>query len=478
VVNVKHVKALFAYCVVVATAASSAFAQNGRPLTLQECIAIALKNNSSVLNAERQMNVAGTNVMTARAAVLPTINTSFYTGKFERGDQQTVDIVPIAWQEVFAPVLSPNLVDTIGVFRLRGAPTAYARQDYTIDGFRINSNSARLSLSWRAFDFGQSWYNIRSANAAEDASQMSYHSTRQATILLVQQRYFEHLKALHLLEVQQEAVKSNEEQLKRTESMYEIGSVAQGDVFRQRTTYGNSQIGLIRQQNALANTRAALNIALGRRPNAELDIQDIEEVGEQDDHNMEEVLKVALEKNPDLRGLEMRMRSAEFQHKSAKLNYLPAVTLSASYDRQNPEFNLVYGDLNQNYNLSFGVSLSFNIFNGFSDQAEVERQSLNYHIAKENLIDRQRNLQLEVEQALLALKAAREIAAINEDNLKSAEEDLRLAQERYRVGAGTLLEIINAQYNLTNAKATLVSAKYDMMIARAQLRAAMGTLGQ
>jgi outer membrane protein TolC len=455
-----------------------AFAQNGRPLTLKECIDIALRSNSSVLNAERQMHVAGTNVMTARSAVLPSINTSFYTGKFERGDQQTVDIVPIAWQTVLAPVLSPNLADTIGVFPLRGAPTAYARQDFTIDGFRVNSNSASLSLSWRAFDFGQSWYNIRSANAAADASQMSYSSTRQATILLVQQRYFEHLKALHLLEVQQEAVKSNEEQLKRTESMYEIGSVAQGDVFRQRTTYGNSQIGLIRQQNAVANTRAALNIALGRRPNAELDIQDLEEVSEQDDYNLEEVLKVALEKNPDLKSLEMRMRSAEFQHKSARLNHLPAITLSAAYDRQNPEFNLVYGDLNQNYNLRFGASLSFNIFNGFSDQAEVERQSLNYHIAKENLIDRQRNLQLEVEQALLALQAAREIATINEDNLKSAEEDLRLAQERYRVGAGTLLEIINAQYNLTNAKATLVSAKYDMMIARAQLRAAMGTLGE
>jgi outer membrane protein TolC len=60
--------------------------------------------------------------------------------------------------------------------------------------------------------------------------------------------------------------------------------------------------------------------------------------------------------------------------------------------------------------------------------------------------------------------------------LKSAEEDLRLAQERYRVGAGTLLDIITAQVNVTNAKATLVNAKYDMMIARAQLKAAMGTL--
>jgi TolC family type I secretion outer membrane protein len=387
-----------------------------------------------------------------------------------------VDIVPIAWETVAAPVLARNLQDTIGVFPLRGAPTAYARQDYTIDGFKVNSNSARLSVNWTPFDFGQSWNRIRAANASEDAWEQNYTSSQQSTILQVQERYFEYLKAQRLLEVQQEAVKSNEEQLKRIESMYEIGSVAQGDVFKQRTVLGNSRITLIGQENAIANARALLNVAMGRDPHGELSVVDFEDSAEKDTYNLDTVLKTAAEKNPSLKSLEQNMRSAELEAKAAKLNYLPSVTLSASYDRQNPEFNQVYSGFNQNYNLSYGVSLSFNLFNGFSDQAQVERQSLNYQIAKENLLDRQRNLRLEVEQAVLALEAATEITAINEENLKSAEEDLRLAQERYRVGAGTLLDIITAQVNVTNAKATLVNAKYDMMIARAQLKAAMGTL--
>lgn len=474
----KSFRTLVACFIVVLMAVNSASAQNGRPLTLQECVELALRNNSSVRNAERQMHVTGTNVMLARAAVLPTVNTSFYSGRFRRGNQRTADIVPIGWETIQAPVLGLDQQSVIGYFPLRGAPTAYARQDYTIDGFIVNSNSARLNLAWTPFDFGQSWNRIRAANASEDASEKSYESTQQTTIYQVQQRYFEHLKALRLLEVQQEAVKSNEETLKRTESMYEIGSVAQGDVFRQRTVVGTSRIQLIRQENAVANSRALLNVVLGRNPHTELNILDIEDSSARDDYKLDEVLKVAVDKNPGLKSLEKSMRSAELEVKAAKLNYLPSVTLSASYDRQNPEFNQVYSEFKQNYNLSYGVSVSFNLFNGFSDQANVERQSLNYQIARENLADRQRNLQLEAEQALLALQAAKEIATINEDNLKSAEEDLRLAQERYRVGAGTLLEIINAQYNLTNAKATLVSAKYDMMIARTQLKAAMGTLGK
>jgi outer membrane protein TolC len=55
---------------------------------------------------------------------------------------------------------------------------------------------------------------------------------------------------------------------------------------------------------------------------------------------------------------------------------------------------------------------------------------------------------------------------------------LRLAEERYRVGAGTLLDIINAQVNVTRSRSTFVRAKYDSMIALAQLQASMGTLGK
>ncbi len=474
----KSFRMLVASFAIVLMAVNLAFAQNGRPLTLKECIDMALQNNSSVRNAERQMNIAGTNVMTARAAILPTINTSVASGRFRRGEQVLVDDVDIAWETRLAPVVGLDTTSVVGFFPQRGNPTASARLPITRAGSQDNSNSANATFRWRVFDFGQSWNNIRAANASENASRDTYESTQQTTISLVQQRYFEHLKALRLLEVQQEAVKSNEETLKRTESMYEIGSVAQGDVFRQRTVVGNSRIQLIRQENAVATTRASLNVTLGRTSDAELNIADIEDVGEQDDYKMEEVLRTALQKNPELKSLEMRMRSTELQAKVAKLTYLPSVTVSASYDRQNSEFDRVYSNFNQNYNISYGVSVNFNLFNGFSDQANVERQSLNYQIAKENLVDRRRTLQLEAEQALLTLQAAKEITKINEDNLKSSEEDLRLAQERYRVGAGTLLDIINAQFNLTNSQATLVSAKYDMMIARAQLKAAMGTLGK
>jgi outer membrane protein TolC len=172
------------------------------------------------------------------------------------------------------------------------------------------------------------------------------------------------------------------------------------------------------------------------------------------------------------------MNSAEHGRKAAKGRYWPTIGVSAQYSRDNQDFNRVYGDFNENYFVSFGASLDFNIFNGLSDKAEVSRQSATYSIAKESYINRQRTLRLEVKQAFLNLKAYQEITVINERNLRAAEEDFRLAHERYRVGAGTQLEVTDAQVSLTRARVNLVNAKYDALIARAQLESAMGKIAE
>ena len=80
-------------------------------------------------------------------------------------------------------------------------------------------------------------------------------------------------------------------------------------------------------------------------------------------------------------------------------------------------------------------------------------------------------------QAFNILKANKEIVEINAANLESAQEDLRLADERYKIGAGTLLEVIDAQLALTQAQSTLVSAKYNYQIASTYLKYIMNELG-
>lgn len=435
-----------------------AFAQNGRPLTLDECVVIALRDNSTLRNAERRVQIAGTNVMTTRASVLPSLSASLSSGKFEQGSRTLLDDVPVGIDPVTGEV-------------------QYERRTITQPGYSTNSNSAQLNAGLLLFDFGASWNRIRQANATEDASTETFHSVKQSTILQVHQRYFGYLKELQLQAVYEEAAKSSEEQLKRTESMYEIGSVAQGDVFRARTQNGQDRINLITQKNRVSNARNFLNVAMGRPADNELNIVDIEDDPQFRDYNLEEVTKVAVDKNPELKSVQFEMKRAQLGKNVARAAFLPSFSIGGNYSRSHNEFNRVYSDFSKNWSGSVGLSMRLNLFNGFADQANVEREVLNYNVAREDYQNRLRNLRLEAEQALLSLDAWKEITAINKDNLNSAQEDLRLAQERYRVGAGTLLDIITAQVSVTRAKSTLVSAKYDSKIAYAQLQATMGTLG-
>ena len=99
----------------------------------------------------------------------------------------------------------------------------------------------------------------------------------------------------------------------------------------------------------------------------------------------------------------------------------------------------------------------------------MQRQSLNHAKAEENYIDQKRQLKANVTQAYLNVKAYREIANINSTNLESAQEDFRLARERYKIGSGTLIEVIDAQLAVTQARSNLVTAKYNAQIALASL---------
>ncbi len=429
---------------------------NSIRLTLEQCVAMALEQNSQVLNSQRRLKVAESNVVTARATLLPRITTSVNSGVFEQGPRTTLFDVPVGRDPETGKVI-------------------YEQQEIVQQGIQRNFNSMNFSLNQTIYDFGKTYNTLKQSKATREATEYIYESTQQNTVLLVYQSYYQLLQSVQLLEVAEEAVKQSEEQLKRTRSMYEIGAAALADVYRAQTTLGNDRITLLNQKTAVRNARYALNIVLGREADAPLEIVDVGDAppGEYD---LRDVLEKAYSSNPDLRRFKAEMAAASHGLKGARATFLPTIGASVSYSRSNDDINKVYTGYDKNYSINYGINLSFNLFNGFADVANVERRSSEYRIAQESYNERRRQIRQEVLQALDNLKAAQEIAEINNENLISAQEDLRLAQERYRVGAGTLLDVITAQVNLTRARSTLVRAKYDIKIYEAQLHARMGIL--
>ena len=201
----------------------SAFAQEPapEPLTLQQCIAIALENNSTLRVAHKSMEIAGTNVTTATAAWLPQINSSFNTGRYIQGAR--VDIADV-----------PTGIDPVT------GRTIYTQQEIYQEQTERNNHSARISLNQNICDFGQTLYSIKSAKANKQASAQTMENTRQMVIYNVKDAYYNLLKAIKLEQVYQEAVRLAEEEVQRAQTMMEIGISSQSEVFQARVTLGSS----------------------------------------------------------------------------------------------------------------------------------------------------------------------------------------------------------------------------------------------
>lgn len=434
------------------------FSQQGEALSLKECIRIALARNSQLKNAERRVNLAGAGVTSAWSGVLPSLSSNFSSTRIFQADQ------------------GPYLMDVPAGFDTATGRIIYKQMEIIQESYYRNTHSAGLSLHQLIYDGGQWWNCIKQANASYRAAEHSLQATRQSVILNVMQKYFQLLKAMRLQQVYEEAVRSSQEQLKKAQSMFEIGSVAQIDVYKAKVNLGNNQINLIKQKNLVAVAKADLNVALGRDPDAPIKIMEDNIEIKPMEITLDQAIAKAMENNPELKRLQEEVKSASYALKVAKGDYLPKISASVGYSRYNTIFDRVYGGFDKNYSVRFSLQVSFDLFNGFRTQANVEQGSINYQIAKESLIEKKRNLKLEVKKAFLDFEAFKRIMEINKENVISAEEDLRLARERYRVGAGTMLEVIDAQVALTRARSQLISAKYDALIAQAQLKAAMGIL--
>ena len=415
------------------------------PYTLEQCIQIAMQNNPQIEIARKQVEVQRAALFGTYSGVMPRLNATIVgANRTTSGDR---DII------------------VEGVV-LREAPGT-TRTDYRNNVF----------LNMVLYNGGQNWNSIRQARQVSESEEFAQSSTENQVTVDVKTSYFSLLRAIRLKEVTEEQVRLNEEQLRRSQSMYEIGSVARVDVLQTRAQLGGVQISLRNQENAVLQARAQLANAMGIGSSEVFEIIDPLEDEALDTTalmSLQDALRMADLTNPAIQRDEGRIRSAMLGTKTARGGLWPTVSGNIGYSRSGVRFQDVYGTYDKNWNLSFGVNLSLPILNGTQTYADISRAQAQQLIAEETLRQTRRTTTLTIRNALLDLETSREVITLSNDNIAFAEESLRLAEERYRVGSGTLLDVFTAQEALARAKYELVGAQYDYLIAQATLDGALG----
>ncbi len=439
---------LFLALIFVGTISLAAQTDSLQVLTLDDCVHLALKNNFDLKLARIDNRVAERTHRQSYSNILPSLTLSYGSSQFERGPSSYLGN------------------DYIGV--VPSLPFTYQKttgRNYFFEA-RVGQN---------IFDGGRWYWNIKKTKIEQEISNYQLLASRQNIVVTVRQLYIDLLKQQKLLQVKKQAVERSEEQLKQVQSMYEVGSAARVDVYRSEVNLGNDRIALLNQQTTVMEARQALNLAMGREPNAPLQIdttvQFERRVGE-----LEDLVQRALQNNPTLKTYQMSIRSASYNEKLAKSAFLPNLSAYFFYQRRVPRFKGLYDDLEREYNWYIGLSLSWNLFNGFNDYLNLQKARLNEQYAREQYEYQILNLKSKVSTLYKNLKALEEIIQVNRTNLLSAKEDYRLAQERYRLGSGTLIELRDAQVKLANAEQILVTAEFNAYLTYAELQQALGEL--
>lgn len=437
---------------------SVGFAQE--TLDLEDCIQIALENNSQLRLAQTQVDISETRVVSARSSWLPSVDMSSSAGKTIQGPRSLKENVPVS--------IDPETGQVI-----------YEQRQINQSKTEWNQYSLGLSLDQTLYDFGRTTNSIRSAKAIKKADQHRLVSQRNQVIANVKKAYFDLLKAFKIRDVYEEAVKAAQENLEYHESMMDLGLMSKAEIYQAKVNMSNHRANLINSKNDIQFARAALNNSMGRNPATPIEVpqQDVAPVFP--DYTFEKAVEIALENNEYFKALDLEVKAQEYAIRQAKARYLPVLSGRASYSRVNDDASRVYSsELNEDYSVVIGASFNLNLFNGLADKAEIQRQILIKENALEQLREEKRLLLADVKQYFLQLKAFQDIIELNQMNIEAYEENLKLQREKRRVGSGTELEVTQAQVELVNAQEELVRARYNTQIAAAQLQAVLGIIGQ
>ena len=333
-------------------------------------------------------------------------------------------------------------------------------------------NSTGLNLNMTLFDGGQRLYNLRTAKSQIEAAEANRVAVKYNVALNVKQQYYAVLAAIESEDAARFQMAQANEQFKTSIAKVRAGVATRSDSLRGVIQVGNAQLALITAQSNKEAADASLTRLVGSEVPVTADPNSVQE-------NMaalpDSAELAALAKNgPAVLQARAELDAAEESRKASKATYLPS--LSASYSRSgsgvDSRFGLGPDPFSYNGRLSF--SLSYPIFNNFQREEQVVRAKVAEINAQASLRDTELGAQESLTQNIGALRGASQRVAVQVASVAAAEEDVRVQQQRYNIGASTLLDLITSQAALAQAQQSLIQARYDYRIARAQLEALIG----
>jgi outer membrane protein len=348
----------------------------------------------------------------------------------------------------------------------------------------FNWFDGQLSATQLLYDFGRSWDAWRSAEARGRAAADTEVAVRQQSLLDVRAAFFQARATKALVAVARETLANQDRHLAQITGFVQAGTRPQIDLAQARADQANARVNLIRADNAYAVSRAELNRTMGTVGSTDYDVADDAfppVPGESGP--LGGLIDEAVASRPDLAAFEALIKAQELAVRSARGGYGPALNAVAGASDAGIQLSRtpVLDNLGQVYqyggmawNLWVGLRLTWGVFQGFQTRGEVHQASADLDAARAARDGALQQTWVAVERSALGVNAAREALVAAGQALAAANERLNLAEGRYAAGAGSIIELSDAQSGATGAAAQRVASDYALAAARADLILALG----
>ncbi|HET7565520.1 MAG TPA: TolC family protein [Gemmatimonadaceae bacterium] len=419
----------------VALAAQTPADTTAHPISLADAVALAQRNSPSTVQSRGQMRNADASVKGAYAAFIPSLNVS----------------------------LSRSYQSNSGSGRIENGQ---------IVGTPSNWNSGMgLGASVTLFDGGKRLFDIRTAKANVGAASANDVSQRFDVALNVKQAYFNALAARESEAAADAQLKEAQQQLSVSIAQVTKRVATKSDSLRSVIAVGNAKLALLTAQNNLRSANAQLTrlvatpytVTPGEADTLELGALAVDST---------QLLQLAFQ-GPGVKAAQASLVAAHASSRSARTPYLPSLSVSFQRNGNGPDMQYGLGAPFR-YNTSWSFGLSYPLFNQLQREQSVVRADVTENNAEATLRDAKLAAEQQLTQYLGALQTAQERINIQTVSVTAGEEDLRVQEQRYAVGASTLLDVLTSQTALNQARAALIQARLDYRVAKAQIEALVG----
>jgi len=411
-------------------------------LRLDAAVQRAIDENPNAQIARRQVDIAENNVSVGNAGFLPTL-----TGQ-------------AAYSE------------TIG----SSDQTFLTGETQSTDGAKTTQANAGADLRWTVFDGLRPFATYDRLGAERDRQAAATTEQVEALVADVIESYYDVARRQQQLAVLREALSISRERLRIVKVQQEVGSASNLAVRQAQVDLNADSAAVLRQETDLTNAKSRLNQLLGRAEDASTRYAVTSTIEVDTTLGYTALQAAAFQKSPALAQAREALRAAKAQIREQRADFFPRIDLTAGLGYSQLDAESGFLQESNSTELSYGVSLTFDLFDGFNRWRRTQNAEIRATNARLAVDDVRSRLRTELTSAYERYQNRLRLVDLERQTLAAVQANVDVALRQFELGTITSIELREVQEQFIEAESRLLNAQFEAKRAEVELLRLSGQL--